>query len=82
MDIKTGSTVVILFAVSRVSSFRDAWHRVYTRFSFQLFNKVAGVYGLIAIFTGGSLAQVSLYFYSVLALLLFVWGLRAVAAVS
>jgi len=59
MDIKTGSTVVILFA---------------------LFNKVAGVYGLIAIFTGGTLAQVSMYLYSVLALLLFVWGLRAVAA--
>jgi hypothetical protein len=48
----------------------------------QLFNKVAGVYGLIAIFTGGTLAQVSMYIYSVLGLLLFVWGLRAVAAVS
>jgi hypothetical protein len=47
-----------------------------------LFNKVAGVYGLIAIFTGGTLAQVSMYIYSVLALLLFVWGLRAVDAVG
>lgn len=51
-------------------------------FSSQLFNKVAGVYGLIAIFTGGTLAQVSMYIYSILALVLFVWGLRAVAAVS
>jgi len=59
MDIKTGTTVVLLFA---------------------LFNKVAGVYGLIAIFTGGTLAQVTMYIYSVLGLLLFVWGLRAVAA--
>jgi len=59
MDIKTGTTVVLLFA---------------------LFNKVAGVYGLIAIFTGGTLAQVSMYIYSALALLLFVWGLRAVDA--
>jgi len=59
MDIKTGATVVLLFA---------------------LFNKVAGVYGLIAIFTGGTLAQLTMYIYSILALLLFVWGLRAVAA--
>jgi hypothetical protein len=48
----------------------------------QLFNKVAGVYGLIAIFTGGTLAQLTMYIYSILGLLLFVWGLRAVAAVS
>ena len=46
-----------------------------------MFNKVAGVYGLIALFTGGTLAQVTMYIYSALALLLFVWGLRVVAAV-
>jgi len=59
MDIKTGTTVVLLFA---------------------LFNKVAGVYGLISLFTGGTIAQVSMYIYSVLMLVLFLWGLRAVAA--
>ncbi|KAF8308327.1 DUF1753-domain-containing protein [Clavulina sp. PMI_390] len=43
---------------------------------FALFNKVAGVYGLIAIFNGGSLAQVSMYAYSVAALAVFAWGLK------
>jgi len=45
---------------------------------FALLNKVAGVYGLIVIFTGGSLAQLSLYVYSALALVAFAWGLNAV----
>lgn len=58
VDIKTGVTMALLFA---------------------LLNKVAGVYGLIVIFTGGSLAQLSLYVYSVLALVAFAWGLNAVA---
>ncbi|KAF5335950.1 hypothetical protein D9611_006326 [Ephemerocybe angulata] len=59
IDIKTGVTVALLFAV---------------------LNKVAGVYGLIAVLTGagGSFAQLSLYIYSVIALLALVWGLRAV----
>jgi len=57
MDIKTGVTIALLFAV---------------------LNKVAGVYGLIAVFTGGSLAQVSMYLYSVLALVGLTWGLRAI----
>jgi len=57
MDIKTGVTIALLFA---------------------LLNKVAGVYGLIAVFTGGSLAQLSMYIYSVLALVALTWGLRAV----
>jgi len=57
MDIKTGVTIAIMFA---------------------LFNKVAGVYGLIAIFNGGSFAQLSMYIYSVLALAAFAWGLKAV----
>lgn len=42
---------------------------------------MAGVYGLIVIFTGGSLAQLSLYLYSVLALAAFFWGLKAVSEV-
>ncbi|KAK2463638.1 hypothetical protein APHAL10511_004389 [Amanita phalloides] len=59
LDIKTGVTVALLFA---------------------LVNKVAGVYGLIAVVTGagGSFAQLSLYIYSVLALIVLTWGLRTV----
>ncbi|KAF8075043.1 Inositolphosphorylceramide synthase subunit Kei1-domain-containing protein [Lyophyllum atratum] len=59
LDLKTGVTVALLFA---------------------LLNKVAGVYGLIAMVTGagGSFAQLSLYLYSVIALVGLVWGLRAV----
>ncbi|KAJ2914630.1 hypothetical protein MD484_g5759, partial [Candolleomyces efflorescens] len=47
---------------------------------FALLNKVAGVYGLIAVLTGagGSFAQLSLYIYSVVALIALGWGLRAV----
>lgn len=50
---------------------------------FQLVNKVAGVYGLIAVVTGagGSFAQLSLYIYSVIALIVFTWGLRRVKEV-
>ncbi|PPQ91484.1 hypothetical protein CVT25_013741 [Psilocybe cyanescens] len=57
LDIKTGVTVALLFA---------------------LLNKVAGVYGLIAVLTGagGSFAQLSLYIYSVIALVALAWGLR------
>jgi len=59
LDLKTGVTVALLFA---------------------LLNKVAGVYGLIAVLTGagGSFAQLSMYIYSVLALVALAWGLRAV----
>ncbi|KNZ72661.1 UPF0596 Golgi apparatus membrane protein [Termitomyces sp. J132] len=59
LDLKTGVTVALLFA---------------------LLNKVAGVYGLIAMATGagGTFAQFSLYLYSVVALIGLVWGLRAV----
>ena len=49
---------------------------------FAMINKVAGVYGLIAVFTGGTLPQVSMYVYSILGLVGFVWGFRAVAEVS
>jgi len=57
MDIKTGATIVVLFA---------------------LLNKVAGIYGLIAIFNGGTLAQLSMYIYSVVALAAFTWGMKAI----
>jgi hypothetical protein len=40
------------------------------------------VYGLIALFTGGSLAQLSLYIYSVCGLFAYIWGLRAVSEVG
>lgn len=44
---------------------------------------MAGVYGLIAVLTGagGSFAQLSLYIYSVIALLALGWGLKAVKEV-
>ncbi|PPQ62881.1 hypothetical protein CVT24_006278 [Panaeolus cyanescens] len=47
---------------------------------FALLNKVAGVYGLIAVLTGagGTFAQLSLYIYSVLGLVALAWGLRVV----
>ncbi|EKM50494.1 uncharacterized protein PHACADRAFT_263813 [Phanerochaete carnosa HHB-10118-sp] len=47
---------------------------------FAVLNKVAGVYGLISVLTGagGTAAQLSLYIYSVLGLIAFAWGLRAV----
>ena len=48
----------------------------------QVLNKVAGIYGLIAVFTGGSFAQVSMYLYSVIMLLALAWALKAVAEVS
>lgn len=49
----------------------------------QVLNKVAGVYGLIAVLTGagGSFAQLSLYIYSVLGLIALGWGLQVVKAV-
>ncbi|KAJ7451043.1 Inositolphosphorylceramide synthase subunit Kei1-domain-containing protein [Mycena latifolia] len=59
LDLKTGVTIALLFAV---------------------LNKVAGVYGLIAVLTGagGSFAQLSLYIYSVLGLIGLGWGLQVV----
>jgi hypothetical protein len=47
-----------------------------------LLNKVAGVYGIMAVFTGGTFAQVSLYVYSVATLLVFLWGLKSIAEVG
>ncbi|KAJ3522893.1 hypothetical protein NM688_g8806 [Phlebia brevispora] len=47
---------------------------------FALLNKVAGVYGLVAVLTGagGSAAQLTMYIYSVVALIALAWGLKAV----
>jgi hypothetical protein len=42
---------------------------------------VAGIYGPIAIFNGGQLAQLSMYIYSIAALALFTWGMKAVTDV-
>lgn len=47
----------------------------------QLINKVAGLYGLITIFVGGSFAQLLYYAYSVGTLFAFLWGLRVVKSV-
>ena len=46
----------------------------------QVLNKVAGVYGLIAMLTGaaGNAAQLTLYIYSVLALAALAWGIRTI----
>jgi len=59
LDLKTGVTLVVLFAV---------------------LNKVAGIYGLIALLTGagGNAAQLTLYIYSALALIALAWGIRAI----
>lgn len=48
---------------------------------FGLLNKVVGVYGIMAVFTGGSALQLSYYSYSILTVVPFLWGLRAVAEV-
>ncbi|KZT25255.1 DUF1753-domain-containing protein [Neolentinus lepideus HHB14362 ss-1] len=47
---------------------------------FALLNKVAGIYGLLAFLmgAGGSLAQLSLYVYSVIGLVALMWGLKAI----
>ncbi|KAG0141312.1 hypothetical protein CROQUDRAFT_663978 [Cronartium quercuum f. sp. fusiforme G11] len=42
-----------------------------------LLNKVAGIYGILAVFTGVSLAQVSLYIYSIVTIGLVIYGLQA-----
>jgi len=59
-DLKTGVSIVLLFAV---------------------LNKVAGVYGLIAVLTGagGSAAQLTMYIYSVIALVGFAWAMKVVS---
>lgn len=46
---------------------------------FALFNKIAGIYGVIAIFQGGTLSQVTLYVYSLVTLTFFLWAIRGIS---
>lgn len=45
---------------------------------FAVLNKVAGFYGLLAVFTGGTLAQLSMYLYSVASIALFAWAAKQI----
>ncbi|CDZ98837.1 Protein of unknown function DUF1753, Golgi [Phaffia rhodozyma] len=48
--------------------------------AFGLLNKIAGVYGLFgALFSGGTIGQLSFYLYSTVTLAGFVWGLKAIS---
>ncbi|WWC89510.1 uncharacterized protein L201_004434 [Kwoniella dendrophila CBS 6074] len=49
---------------------------------FGLINKVAGLYGLITIFIGGSFVQLLFYAYSTATLFAFLWGLKVVKSES
>lgn len=49
---------------------------------FNLFNKSAGIFGLLAIFQGGTWAQLSLYAYSLGTIFLSLWGLRGISEES
>ena len=49
---------------------------------FAILNKVAGFYGLLAIFSGGTLAQLSMYLYSVASIFLFSWGAKQIGEVG
>jgi len=82
LDLKTGVVLALFFAVRHYIKLTIASNS--ERSFLQLFNKVAGVYGLIAVLTGagGSAAQLSLYIYSTIALVALAWGLSAVKRVS
>ena len=41
-----------------------------------LLNKAAGLYGILAVFTGGTIVQISLYIYSVLTICAILYGLK------
>lgn len=85
VDLKTGVTIALLFAVRQTFLVLMSLLCSYVSWDVkQLLNKVAGVYGLIAVLTGagGSAAQLSLYIYSVLGLIALAWGLKAVNEVS
>ncbi|ETW79029.1 hypothetical protein HETIRDRAFT_246353, partial [Heterobasidion irregulare TC 32-1] len=66
--------------LSSFLGFLDLKTGVIVALLFALLNKVAGVYGLIAMLTGagGSAAQLSQYIYSVFGLVALAWGLKAV----
>ncbi|PWY97788.1 DUF1753-domain-containing protein [Testicularia cyperi] len=46
---------------------------------FAIFNKTAGVYGILAVFQGGTFTQVALYLYSIATIIVFLWGLKGIA---
>ncbi|KAK4047406.1 hypothetical protein OIV83_005453 [Microbotryomycetes sp. JL201] len=46
---------------------------------FGLLNKVAGVYGMMAVITGGTVAQLTMYIYSLATLFVFIWGFKSIA---
>ncbi|KAF8605899.1 DUF1753-domain-containing protein [Ceratobasidium sp. AG-I] len=66
VDIKTGKLLLSTLESRRRS------------YALYLINKVAGVYGLVSLFFGGSLAQISMYIYSSIAIVALAWGLKAV----
>jgi hypothetical protein len=76
LDLKTAVEIALLFAVRNFSQKKPPFKCL------QVLNKVAGVYGLIAVLTGagGSFAQLSMYIYSVLGLVALGWGLQVVKA--
>jgi hypothetical protein len=77
LDLKTGVTVVVLFAVRAPCPIPSNFH---PNAPPQVLNKVAGVYGLMAMLTGagGNAAQLTLYIYSVIALAALAWGIRTI----
>ena len=79
LDLKTGVILVVLFAVRTNPHNQPDYARSANAFP-QVLNKVAGIYGLIALITGagGNAAQLTLYIYSALALIGLAWGIRAV----
>lgn len=45
-------------------------------------NKVAGLYGLVSLLAASlTLSQISLYIYSLVTLIIFLWGLKGIAEV-
>ncbi|SNX87555.1 related to KEI1 - component of inositol phosphorylceramide synthase [Melanopsichium pennsylvanicum] len=46
---------------------------------FAIFNKTAGVYGILAVFQGGTFSQVALYLYSIATIFISLWGLKGIS---
>jgi len=66
--------------LSSAFGFLDLKTAVTVALLFAVLNKVAGVYGIIAMFTGagGTAAQLSMYIYSTIALAAVIWGMKSV----
>lgn len=46
---------------------------------FGLLNKVAGAYGILAVFTGGAEGtQLTMYIYSIVCIYFFIWGIKKI----